>query len=135
MFSVAAEDFGFAAIFNYSAFSLNIFEICFSRGKTEWSEIRHSLTDGRRGFQKHLKDTWEKKKTLLSDLSYKEETLSNSCGLLVTLIPVHGKLLPLEFQLLGICTDVNLGQCAHKLALISCLSSKNRNILCFLQIT
>lgn len=77
----------------------------------------------------------EKKKNLLSDLSYKEESLSNSCGLLVTLIPVQGKVLPLELQLLGICTDVNLGQCAHKLALISCLSSKNRNILCFLQIT
>lgn len=36
-------------------------------------------------------------------------------------------------QLLGTCTDVNLGQCAHKLALICCLSSKNRTI--FLQRT
>lgn len=63
---VAAEDFSFAGTFNYSTFPLNIFEMCFSRGKTGWSEIRHNLTDGRRDFQKRLKDTWGKNSSLIS---------------------------------------------------------------------
>lgn len=77
-------------------------------------------------------------KKFFSDLTCKKQSPINSCGLLVPLLPIQGRRLPLEAplswrQLPGACTDVNLAQHGHKLALISCLSTKIQTILCFLQ--
>ena len=133
---MAAEDFSFTGTFNYSAFPLNIFETCFSWGKTRWSEIRHNLTDGRRDFQEHLKDTWGGKTPLWSQLQEGQSKQFTWAASYADPNPgeTYATGAPLSWrQLLGTFTDVYLGQRAHKLALISRLSSKNGTILCFLQ--
>lgn len=138
LFPVAGENLIFAGTFNYSAFPLSIFEMCFNGHKTGWSEIIHSLTDGRRDSQKHLKDTWGKKTSSLISAT-RRRVQAVHVGCLLCWSQSWGDLGHWSStELAAVTWDLHWresGPTCLKLALISCLSSKNRTILWFLQRT
>lgn len=57
----------------------SVFLKCVLAGARRWSEIRHNLTDGRRDFQKRLKDTWGKNSSLISATRRRVQAIHLGC--------------------------------------------------------